>query len=253
MAAPTCHALVTGGGKGIGFAVAQALVARGAAVSIIGRTAATLEAACETLGPHAASAVADVTDPDALLGVIAGLAAERGPIDILVNNAGGADTKPLKRLAAADYRRMFELNVVSAATAIQGVLPGMLAAGRGRIVNIASTAAVKGYAYVAHYVAAKHALLGLTRSAALELARTGITVNAVCPGYTATDLLDASVQEIVAKTGRTAEQALEALVSGNPQGRAIAPDEVADAVAWLCGPAAGSVTGQAILVSGGET
>jgi NAD(P)-dependent dehydrogenase (short-subunit alcohol dehydrogenase family) len=250
--APSCHALVTGGGRGIGLAIARALTDRGASVSLLGRTEAVLAAACEALGPTAAFAVADVTDDAALSAAVEGLSARRGVIDILVNNAGGADTRPMKKMRSDDLRRMLEWNVVSAQTAIAAVLPGMLSAGRGRIVNIASTAGLKGYAYVAHYCAAKHALIGLTRAAAVELARTGITVNAVCPGYTQTDMLESSLDEIVRATGRTREEAREALVAANPMRRAIAPEEVADAVAWLCGPAAGAVTGQAIVIAGGE-
>lgn len=242
------QAVVTGGGRGIGLAIARALAGAGVGVTLIGRDEGRLAAAAAGIGPATRFVAADVTDGPALTAALGGL----GPVDILINNAGGTEGKPFKRVTADDMRRSLDLNLMGAFHAIQALLPGMVARGAGRIVNIASTAGQKGYAYVVPYCTAKHALIGLTRSLAVELARSGITVNAVCPGYTDTDLLRASLDAIQAKTGLSRDQALSQILAGNPQARAIRPEEVAAAVLWLCGPQAGSVTGQSIGLSGGE-
>lgn len=242
------QAVVTGGGRGIGLTIARALAGAGAGVTLIGRDEGRLATAAAGIGPATRFVAADVTDGPALTAALGGL----GPVDILINNAGGTDGKPFKRVTADDMRRSLDLNLMGAFHAIQALLPGMVARGAGRIVNIASTAGQKGYAYVVPYCTAKHALIGLTRSLAVELARSGITVNAVCPGYTDTDLLQASLDAIQAKTGLSRDQALSQILAGNPQARPIRPEEVAAAVLWLCGPQAGSVTGQSIGLSGGE-
>jgi NAD(P)-dependent dehydrogenase (short-subunit alcohol dehydrogenase family) len=173
-------------------------------------------------------------------------------VDILVNNAGQAASAPFGRTDAALWQRMLDVNLTGAYHCIQATLPGMLDLGWGRIVNVASTAGLTGYRYVAAYCAAKHGLVGLTRALALEVAAQGVTVNAVCPGYTETDIVLAAVANIVRKTGRSEDQARAALAAANPQGRLVQPDEVAHAVAWLCMPGASAMNGQAVAVAGGE-
>lgn len=245
-ASTALNALITGGAKGIGLAIARRLAADGAAIALIGRDVAALEHAAGELG--ARYAVADVTDHTALRDAIAAL----GPCDILVNNAGAAISKPFARHAVADFDSMLAVNLLSAVTACQAVLPDMRGRGFGRIVNIASTAGLKGYAYVTAYVAAKHALVGFTRALALETVKDGITVNAVCPGFTDTDLVTRAVATIAAAGGHSTEHAREKLASGNPAGRLVRPEEVAAAVAFLCRRDASAITGQAIAVACGE-
>lgn len=247
------YALVTGAARGIGAAVARMLAQQGAQVALLGRNLKALEDLRVTLpgGPHLAVA-ADIGDVDAVQAAFAQARAVLGPITLLVNNAGQAESAPFGKTSLELWQRMLQVNLTGTFLCSQAALPDMLAAGSGRIVNIASTAGQKGYPYVAAYTAAKHGVIGLTRSLALELARKGITVNAVCPGYTDTDILRESIANVVAKTGRSADEAMAEFTAGNPQRRVIQPDEVADAVRWLCGDAAASVTGQSISVSGGE-
>ena len=239
-------ALVTGGGRGIGRAIAAALTAAGAVVTVLGRDEAVLRDTV-TAGHAAATIVADVTDTGALIA-----ACEHAPWDILVNNAGAAETAPIGRTDRALWDRAIALNLTPVFEACRAVLPGMIARGRGRIVSVASTAGLTGYPYVAAYCAAKHGVVGLTRALAIEAARTGVTVNAVCPGYTDTDLVTRSVAAVSAKTGRDPDTIRDSFARSNPQGRLVHPREVADAVLFLCGPDAGAMTGQAIAVAGGE-
>ena len=249
---PGRHALVTGAARGIGAAIARALAGEGARLTLLGRNREALAALAGELPGEHGFVVADVTNEAQVRAAFEEARAARGPVGILVNNAGQAESAPFAKTSLALWERMLAVNLTGTFLCTQAALPDMLAAGGGRIVNIASTAAQKGYGYVSAYVAAKHGVLGLTRSLALEVARRNITVNAVCPGYTETDILRESIANVVAKTGRSEEQARAEFAAGNPQQRIVQPQEVADAVRWLCGDAACSITGQAISVSGGE-
>ena len=242
------HAVVTGASRGIGLAVARTLLAHGARVTLMARDAEALALAAAGLGEGAAWQAADVSDIES----VAGAFARAGTVDILVNNAGQAASAPFAKTDAALWQRMLDVNLTGAYYCTQAALPAMLDAGWGRIVNVASTAGLTGYRYVAAYCAAKHGLVGLTRALALELASKGITVNAVCPGYTETDIVQEAVANIVRKTGRSETEARAGLAAGNPQGRLVRPEEVAHAVAMLCMPDAAALNGQSIAVAGGE-
>ena len=248
------HAVVTGGGSGIGAAIAQALVDAGARVTLMGRDAAKLETQREALAaPGRIHCVTvDVTQPAAVEEAFASARDTLGPVDILINNAGQAQAAPFAKTDLAFWQRMLDVNLTGVFLCTQAALPSMIERGFGRIVNVASTAGQIGYPYVTAYCAAKHGVIGLTRALALETATTGVTVNAVCPGYTDTPLLQTSLDQVVAKTGRSTDDARAALKRSNPQRRFIEPDEVAHAVLWLVMPESGSMTGQSISISGGE-
>src|ERR1700731_2977248 len=238
------HALVTGGGRGIGREIAASLSRSGATVTVLGHNRATLNQVVAAGLAHVA-VVADVADQVSVNAAITEAAA-RQPIDILVANAGAAESAPFAKSDAALFQRMMDVNFMGVVHAIQAVLPIMKDRPHGRIIAVASTAGLKGYAYVSAYGAAKHAVVGPVRSLALELASTRVTVNAVCPGFTDTDLLAGSIDNIMKKTGRSHEQAVADLSRHNPQGRLVTPAEVADTVLWLCDEGAGAITGQAI-------
>ncbi|WP_417320405.1 SDR family NAD(P)-dependent oxidoreductase [Emcibacter sp.] len=245
------HAVVTGGGRGIGAAIADALAAEGANVTLLGRNMDVLKAKAETL-PQATPLACDVTDRAAVEAVFAEARENYGSVDILVNNAGAAHPAPFMKTSPDDLQAMLDVNLKGPWHCIQAVLPDMLEKDSGRIINIASTAALIGYKYVTAYSAAKHAVQGMTRSLALELANKGVTVNSVCPGFTETDIAFDAIDNIMSKTGRSREQAIAELAKHNPQKRFIQPEEVASAVLWLCEDVNRSMTGQAISVAGGE-
>ncbi len=245
------HVLITGGGTGIGAAIAARLGAQGARVTVAGRRLEPLEKVAESL-PNGRAVVLDVTDEASVEEGISAARGRFGAVDILVNNAGATASAPFARTKPEMWRAMIEVNLTGTFLVSRAVLPRMVEQGWGRIVNVASTAGLAGYPYIAAYSAAKHGVVGMTRSLALEIARTGVTVNAVCPGYTETDLLSESIANIVEKTGLGEEEAWASLLRANPQGRFVAPEEVAEAVAWLIGPNSEAVTGQAVSISGGE-
>ena len=250
------HAVVTGGGTGIGAASALALARLGARVTLMGRREEPLTSQAQAIGHAIAGAAVathafDVTDATKVTAAFAE-AQRDAPITILVNNAGAAESAPFEKTGIDLLERMLAVNLKAAFLCTQTVLPAMIAAKYGRIINVASTAGLTGYAYVTAYVAAKHALVGLTRALALETAKRGVTVNAVCPGFTDTDLVARSVETIVAKTGRNAEAARAELAKTNPMGRLVTPEEVASAVAFLALPSTSAVTGQAMVIAGGE-
>jgi NAD(P)-dependent dehydrogenase (short-subunit alcohol dehydrogenase family) len=245
------HALITGGGTGIGSAIAARLSEMGARVTVVGRRPKPLQEVAN--GLDEAQAVSfDVTDEAAVEEGLTTATEHFGPVDILVNNAGAADSSPFARTTSDAWHTMLEVNLTGVFLMSRAVLPGMVERGWGRIVSIASTAGLKGYAYVAAYCAAKHGVIGMTRSLALEVAPKGVTVNAVCPGYTETELLTESTANITEKTGASEDEARAQLLESNPQGRFVAPKEVAEAAAWLVGPNSDAITGQAVAVAGGE-
>lgn len=248
------HALITGGARGIGLACARALQQHGATLTLLGRNQTALDEAVAALRPQATvrAVVADIADEASVRIAFEQAVRDAGVVDILVNNAGQAVSQRFDRTDAALWQSMLAVNLTGTFHCTQAALPGMLAAGWGRIINVASTAGLIGYAYTSAYCAAKHGVMGLTRALALEVARRGITVNAVCPGFTETNIVREAVSNIVSKTGRTAEAARDELAARNPQGRLVQPEEVAQAVAWLALPASASINGQAIAVDGGE-
>ncbi len=250
------HAVVTGGAKGIGKAISNELARLGANVTIMGRDSAALETQAEKLRNEyqveARAIVADMSQAESIRAAFETAVKQLGGVSVLVNNAGIAHAAPMLRTDLAKWNELIAVDLTAPFLCTQQVLKTMISAGYGRIINVSSTAGLTGYPYVTAYCAAKHGLIGLTRALAIEVAKSGVTVNAVCPGYSDTDIVAKTVTNIVAKTERTPEQALNELLVHNPQGRLIAPEEVACAVGWLCQTAAQSITGQSIAIAGGE-
>jgi len=246
------HALVTGASRGIGAAIARALASSGASVTLLGRDLQALEGVAASIAGPSRIAVCELSDPEQIASAFSEAAEAFGPIAILVNNAGVAPSAAFAKVSLADWTKVLSVDLTAAFLTCQHAAPAMRAAGWGRIINIASTAGLTGYRYVAPYVAAKHGLVGLTRALALETARDGITVNAICPGFADTEIVARAVSTIAQKSGRSAEEAKAEFVKSNPQGRLIDPQEVADLVVYLCSEAARSMTGQALTIDGGE-
>jgi NAD(P)-dependent dehydrogenase (short-subunit alcohol dehydrogenase family) len=250
------HAIVTGGSRGIGAAVAAELVARGAKVTIMGRSAEALERQAEQLRGEEGATVAveecDVSDEQSVRTAFGNAVAAIGPVYILVNNAGTATSRMFSQTTLSIWNEMLAVNLTGTFLCTSEVLPAMIEARDGRIVNIASTAGLRGYKTMSAYCASKHGVIGLTRSLALETAKHGITVNAVCPGYTDTDLTTRGVENVVANLGKTSEEALKMFTGTIPRGTLLTVEEVASAVSWLCSPGASGVTGIAMPIAGGE-
>jgi NAD(P)-dependent dehydrogenase (short-subunit alcohol dehydrogenase family) len=248
------HALVSGASRGIGAVISAALIGQGMRVSLLGRDAQALGAVSRQLGGagHALPLSGDVADSASVQAAFAQARAAFGPIEVLINNAGQAASAKFTDTDEALWNRLLAVNLTGTYLCARQAVPDMLQCGFGRIVNVASIAGLRGAAYLSAYVASKHAVIGLTRALALEYATRNITVNAVCPGYVDTDIVKNAITNIRSKTGRSEAEALAALVATNPQRRLIEPEEVADSVLWLCRPGSESVTGQSIVLSGGE-
>ena len=249
-------ALVTGGSRGIGEMIAAGFLANGAKVYISSRKADACAATAERLqaayGGECIAIPANLADVEGCQQLADTLSAREARLDILINNAGNAISVPFEKIKAEQWNEMISLNLTGVFHCTQACLPAMKKQKWGRVINIASTAGLKAYAYVSAYCAAKHGVIGLTRSLALETANAGITVNAICPGYTETAITESAIENISLKTGRTKAEAREELLKNNPQKRFIQPEEIANTVLWLCQQEAASVTGQAISISGGE-
>ncbi len=249
------NAVITGGGRGIGAAVAQALAERGMGVVVSARSEGEVEAVAQELraaGAEAHGIVADVTDPESVARLHARSLEALGQIDVLVNNAGIARSSRLEKIALEEWEQLFAVNVRGTFLCTQAFLPAMAGRGWGRVINVASVAGKAGAPYISAYAATKHAVVGFTRAIAMEYAASGVTVNAVCPGYVATALVDGALEQISAKTGLSLEEARQALEKQSPQGRIYTSEEVAFLVATLCEELSGGINGQCLLLDGGS-
>jgi len=240
------HVIISGGGTGVGAATAHAFANVGAKVTILGRTGDTLQA------QGLSYQICDVTDAAEVKIAFEAAREEHGPILTVVANAGAADSVPFAKMTTESLSNMLDVNIVGVFNCWQAALPDMKVGGRGQMIVIASTAGLKGYPYVAGYCAAKHGVIGLTRALSLELAPLGITVNAICPGFTETPMLDRSIKNIVKLTGMSTQDAVKSLKRGNPQKRFIQVDEIAGTALWLCSESARSVNGHTLNLNGGE-
>ncbi len=241
------HAFVTGGATGIGLAITKDLVAAGARVTIASRNSDRVGAVASELD-GVTGVTLDVTDSENISSAFDAA----GPVDILVNNSGIAHAAPFEKTTMEHWSHIMAVNLTGVFLCTQAVLASMRERNSGRIINIASTAGLKGYGYISAYAASKHGVIGMTRSLALELASTGITANCVCPGFTDTPMADTAIENISSKTSRSKEEAVAELIRHNPQNRLVTPEEVAGAVLWLCQDSSGSINGQSIAVAGGE-
>ncbi|MEM7438049.1 MAG: SDR family NAD(P)-dependent oxidoreductase [Pseudomonadota bacterium] len=240
------HIVVTGGGTGIGADIARTFAQAGGKVTIMGRREEPLK--MQDL-PYQ---LCDVTDTASVGTAFDAARDAQGPVSIVIANAGAADSQPFSKMTVDQLQMMLSVNLIGVSNVWQAALDDMKSAGWGRMIAISSTAGLKGYPYVTAYCAAKHGVVGLTRALSLELATTGITVNAICPSFIETPMLDRSIANIIQKTGMTEEKARASLSAGNPQKRFIQTDEVAGTALWLSSEAARSVNGQALSISGGE-
>jgi 3-hydroxybutyrate dehydrogenase len=245
-------ALITGGGRGIGRAIALEFARNGARVAVAARTAEQVEQVAAEIGGDAVALVCDVSDPQSVARMFSRLREDFGNPDILVNNAGIAESATLVNTTDELWHRHLAINLSGTFYCTRAALPAMLKRGWGRVINVASIAGKSGAPYIAAYSASKHGVLGLTRSAALELATTGVTVNAICPGYVDTDMVTRGVDQITAKTGRTADEALDSLKKMSPQNRLVTPEEVAAIALLLASDAGRGINGQGINVDGGS-